>query len=409
MSIRSATITLSALAVLATGSVPGLAGEAAAQQASPRLAVLSHPEVSASAVVARDDYLVVIDLDENELHFMRGREVLWSAPVGTGMGLRLESGDRRWTFSTPTGEFQVMYKEENPVWVAPDWFFIENKLPVPPTNDPRRRFPGALGVAAVHFGSGLAIHGTDKPDLLGQRVSHGCIRIANEYALRLYHNVQVGTKILIVGTQEQGERGQLIPGNVPGAGPVDARTQRMRDRVKAERDRLTRDLAALSTAALLDRLEEEMAERTARTAAPKWPETASVLIGRAVRDGDLDAAQGLLERVSAARDARLRVEYLTFVADLHRRAPLLTVEALGRMERRAQRAAAAAIVEGTMGLFAGGAAAATAPWPTGRVLRTALEGEARSGWDILQSAEQGYRERFAGAGNRVRTERTGRL
>ncbi len=89
-------------------------------------------------------YVVVIDLDSNLLHFTRDRRVLWSAPVGTGTGLRLEGPDGEWDFSTPDGIFHVQYKEESPVWMAPDWYFVENKLPVPPPNDPKRRFPGGL-------------------------------------------------------------------------------------------------------------------------------------------------------------------------------------------------------------------------------------------------------------------------
>jgi lipoprotein-anchoring transpeptidase ErfK/SrfK len=80
--------------------------------------------------------------------------------VGTGTGLRLEGPDGEWDFSTPDGIFHVQYKEESPVWMAPDWYFIENKLPVPPPNDAKRRFPGGLGAAAVYIGEGLAIHGT---------------------------------------------------------------------------------------------------------------------------------------------------------------------------------------------------------------------------------------------------------
>jgi lipoprotein-anchoring transpeptidase ErfK/SrfK len=374
-------------------SVAGVSStEVVAQQSSSRTGPLAFAEVRNSPVVERGDYLVVIDLDANELHFMQGRTVLWSAPVGTGMGLRLQTDDRNWTFSTPTGEYQVQYKEENPVWVAPDWFFIENKLPVPPQNDPRRRFPGGLGAAAVHIGRGLAIHGTDKPDLLGQRVSHGCIRLANHYAQRLYHNVQVGTKVLIVG-EDEGERGELIPGQVPGTGPVDARTQRLRDRTKAARENLLKELGALETERLVERLGEELAVGEETEGEPRWPETASALIGRAVKDGDVDAARGLLETAGTVRGRRVRAEYLTYLADLYRRGSPATTAALAQMDERGQRAAARAIVEATVALFAGGAEAANAPWPTRRIPRTVLAEDAQPGWDAIQAAERSYRER----------------
>ncbi len=43
----------------------------------------------------------------------------------------------------------------------------------------------------------VGIHGTNTPALLGQAVSHGCIRVANEAILRLKDLVPVGTPIRI--------------------------------------------------------------------------------------------------------------------------------------------------------------------------------------------------------------------
>src|SRR5690606_16146268 len=37
----------------------------------------------------RGRYAVLIDLDENRLYFKQGDLTLWSAPVGTGTGMRL--------------------------------------------------------------------------------------------------------------------------------------------------------------------------------------------------------------------------------------------------------------------------------------------------------------------------------
>jgi lipoprotein-anchoring transpeptidase ErfK/SrfK len=44
----------------------------------------------------------------------------------------------------------------------------------------------------------VGIHGTDTPSLLGQAVSHGCIRVGNDAILRLGQLVPVGTPIKIV-------------------------------------------------------------------------------------------------------------------------------------------------------------------------------------------------------------------
>jgi hypothetical protein len=401
LAARISVLALGLFLCLGIGAPP----EAAAQNARERLTLLSAPELRNSPVVARGGYLVVVDLDDNQLHFMQGRTILWSAPVGTGMDLRLETDDRKWDFGTPRGVYEVKYKEENPVWIAPDWYFIENKLPVPPVNDPKRRFPGSLGVAAVYLGAGMAIHGTDKPDLLGQRVSHGCIRLANEYAQRLFHNVRVGTKVVIIGGEEQGERGKLIPGQVPGAGPVDARTQRLRDRAKAERQSLQRELGALSTADLLERLDEEIRAHRPGSAATRWTESASDLVRRAVKDQDAEAAKGLLGGVDGIRNRTVRAEYLTYVADLYWRASPTVAQALGTMQGRTRDAAAGAIVEATLALFAGDTDAQTTPWPSRQILRTALDDQAQGGWDVILQAERAYRERRTGS----QPARTGRL
>jgi lipoprotein-anchoring transpeptidase ErfK/SrfK len=45
-------------------------------------------------------------------------------------------------------------------------------------------------------GGGLAgIHGTDQPGLLGQAVSHGCVRVANAVALELERLAPLGTPV----------------------------------------------------------------------------------------------------------------------------------------------------------------------------------------------------------------------
>src|SRR5687767_1297783 len=91
-----------------------------------------------SQSLARGGYAVVVDLDSNRLYFARGRRVLWSAPVGTGTGLRMEHDRGEWDFATPNGTFHVVYKQLEPDWIAPDWFFVENGQRVP---DPRVHRP----------------------------------------------------------------------------------------------------------------------------------------------------------------------------------------------------------------------------------------------------------------------------
>jgi lipoprotein-anchoring transpeptidase ErfK/SrfK len=44
----------------------------------------------------------------------------------------------------------------------------------------------------------VGIHGTDRPALIGQAVSHGCVRVTNDVALRLRRLAPLGTPIDIV-------------------------------------------------------------------------------------------------------------------------------------------------------------------------------------------------------------------
>ncbi len=146
---------------------------------------------------------VVIRLEDNRLLVMDGPDVLWSAPVATGTGFRLEAARGSWEFDTPRGVFRVERKEKDPVWIMPDWAFVERGEPVPPPDSPRRRREGMLGSTAIYIGYELAIHGTDRPELVldpdpdNRRVSHGCIRMTDEDARRLFHHVDVGTLVLI--------------------------------------------------------------------------------------------------------------------------------------------------------------------------------------------------------------------
>ncbi len=140
---------------------------------------------------------VVISLEEHRLYLMERERVIWSAVVGTGTGTRLEGAGQKWDFSTPRGMFRIQLKEKDPVWRVPDWAFVERGEPIPEPGSPRRVQAGTLGTTALYLEEDIAVHGTNSPELLGQPVSHGCIRMTNEAARRLYHEVEVGTPVII--------------------------------------------------------------------------------------------------------------------------------------------------------------------------------------------------------------------
>lgn len=185
-------------AVLALG-----AGDAAAQGMPIDPAMVAHGVESEGREryrdppVAADGRYIVVSLDEHRLHVVENGRVLWSAVIGTGTGTRLAGAGQKWDFSTPRGMFRVQVKQKDPVWFLPDWYFAERGEAVPPPDSPVRRREGELGTSALFLGEEIAIHGTDRPELLGDDVSHGCIRVTNEDARRLYHEVEIGTPVLI--------------------------------------------------------------------------------------------------------------------------------------------------------------------------------------------------------------------
>lgn len=329
------------------------------------------------ATVQPNRKYVVVDVEQNELRFMDGARVLWRAPVGTGTGFRLSTKTgRQWSFHTPSGTMQVQYKELNPAWFRPDWWFIENKLPVPPQESPLRKEEGGLGAAAVYLGDELAIHGTDKPELLGRRVSHGCIRLSNANAVRLFHNVQLGTPVMIVG--QSAVLNEEQPDSV-------ARFTRSARRVPRRPNPLDR----VGTVALLTRLDTQL--RAPGDSA--WVAVAAELVERGLKE-DAPALRGLLGRAGQPENPGRREEYATFLADVFSRGALRTVVSLNRISPEARQRAVEDIVNATMSMYHGDLNDPLTPWPTRRVPRTRLGPEGQAGWAALQRAEAQYRERF---------------
>lgn len=146
---------------------------------------------------------ILIRLAENHLYLIEDGRAIWDAPVATGTGFRLQGGNREWHFVTPRGVFRIQRKELDPVWIKPEWAFVEAGQPVPPLDSPLRRDSTMLGTTALYIGYELAIHGTDRPELVlkpdpnERRVSHGCIRMTNEDARALYYLIDVGTPVVI--------------------------------------------------------------------------------------------------------------------------------------------------------------------------------------------------------------------
>ena len=95
-----------------------------------------------------------------------------------------------------SGEQTVARKTEWPDWRPPaDMLSRQPYLP--------RFMAGGsgnpLGARAMYLGeTEYRIHGTNKPDTIGKRVSSGCIRLTNEDVADLYERVKIGAKVIVL-------------------------------------------------------------------------------------------------------------------------------------------------------------------------------------------------------------------
>jgi hypothetical protein len=68
---------------------------------------------------------IAVSLEDRELAVLDGADTLLVAPIAIGMDTTLRYGSRTWTFDTPRGKRTVRRKDENPVWIPPDWHYAE--------------------------------------------------------------------------------------------------------------------------------------------------------------------------------------------------------------------------------------------------------------------------------------------
>jgi L,D-transpeptidase-like protein len=214
---------------------------------------LSHL-LAASPEPSADKPYIVVSIEDRRLWYRKGDSLLFTAEVATGSGKVLErSGEGAfWRFETPRGRLSVVSKETDPVWVPPDWHYVEQaqerglgivrlkrgeRIPapdgeisvagsdvvkrsadgrllalaasddnqivaggnivIPPFGTNQRKYKGVLGTHRLNLGDGYAIHGTNRPETVGRAVSHGCVRLRNEDIATLYDLVPVGAPVFI--------------------------------------------------------------------------------------------------------------------------------------------------------------------------------------------------------------------
>jgi len=91
---------------------------------------------------------------------------------------------------SPTGEFKVVSRVENPTYYHPG-----TVIPAGKNNPVGTRW---LGLSQKGYG----IHGTNAPGSIGHAASHGCIRLRNSDVEKLFTMVQVGDTVKIRGERD---------------------------------------------------------------------------------------------------------------------------------------------------------------------------------------------------------------
>lgn len=153
----------------------------------------------ANQALQTDEFYLLISLDLQHFWLKKRDKIIWEGPCATGRGTTVIDGDT-FDFTTPIGERTVLGRRDEPSWIRPDWYWIEQGLEVPHDSEiveipdslsfqeaiafydslpdslqiRVRRVPGALGKSMLNLGEGILIHQGN----IGSGIhSHGCIRL----------------------------------------------------------------------------------------------------------------------------------------------------------------------------------------------------------------------------------------
>jgi lipoprotein-anchoring transpeptidase ErfK/SrfK len=135
----------------------------------------------------RDNFLpqvaqtrLVLRLSDRRVYYYIGDEAIASYPVAIG----------RTGWETPTGNFSVLQKVSSPTWQHP---FTQEIVPPGPKNPLGDRWIGFW----TDGNNSIGFHGTPNEELIGQAISHGCVRMRNADIAALYEKVEMGTPVIV--------------------------------------------------------------------------------------------------------------------------------------------------------------------------------------------------------------------
>jgi hypothetical protein len=143
---------------------------------------------------------LVINTTDNKFFLYRNKKLIREGFCSSGSYTRLTTaeGNRQWIFKTPKGQFWIQQKIVKPLWIRPDWSFVEEGLPIPAPDHPSRYEYGVLGDYAMSLGDGYLIHGTIYKRFLGMPVTHGCVRLNDEDLETIFNTLNIGSKVYIL-------------------------------------------------------------------------------------------------------------------------------------------------------------------------------------------------------------------
>ena len=133
---------------------------------------------------------VLVSIPDRKLAVIDNGEVLATFRIAVGADVS----------PSPTGGFEIVSRLSNPTYYHPG-----KVIPGGKDNPLGTRW---LGLSLKGYG----IHGTNMPRSIGRAASHGCIRLRNRDAERLFELVQVGDAVQIRG--ERTEQVAAIFGDV---------------------------------------------------------------------------------------------------------------------------------------------------------------------------------------------------
>ena len=126
-------------------------------------------------LLTRQENIVEVDLSDRKLVAWRGTRKIIETSVTIGSAAR----------STPTGRFYVTDRRNS----TPGPSYGSHILALNGYSEKLDYFDDGVPV--------IALHGTDRPDLMGQAASNGCVRMPNEVIKVLYDLLPVGTMVEI--------------------------------------------------------------------------------------------------------------------------------------------------------------------------------------------------------------------